>query len=116
MQKLHYVSLTKTLAYEMAGEWHLGVVALEVDGCPSYNPMSCTQGNRPFVDTSSGLQVMASSRSHENALQGHMVNLSEGLKRKLGDISKLCECTHVCISLEDPMDLSTSSWGGGSLV
>ena len=35
VQKMHYVSLTKTLASEMAGEWRLGVVVLEVDGCAS---------------------------------------------------------------------------------
>ena len=32
-----------------------------------------------------------------------------GLKRKPGDISKLCERIHVCLGLEDPRDLSTSS-------
>ena len=45
VQKLHYVSLTKTLASEMAGECRIGVVALEVDGCPSYNAKSWTQQN-----------------------------------------------------------------------
>ena len=35
MQKMHYVSLTKTLASKMARECRIGAVALEVDGCPS---------------------------------------------------------------------------------
>jgi len=39
-----------------------------------------------------------------------------GPKRKPGNISKFCEHTHVCIGLEDLMDLLTNSQGGGSLV
>ena len=32
MQKLHCVSLTKTLTSEMAREFHIGAIALEVEG------------------------------------------------------------------------------------
>ena len=59
---------------------------------------------------------MANSRSHENALKGHMVNLAGGIKCKLGYISKFCEHTHVCIGVNELVDLSTGSRGGVSSV
>ena len=40
------------------------------------------------------------------------MNLTGGLKRKLGYISKFFECTHVCIGVKELVDLSTESRAG----
>jgi len=54
---------------------------------------------------------MASSISHKNAFQQHMVNFSKGLKYKIRCIFKFCECVDVFIRLKEVMDLSNNSRG-----
>ena len=62
------------------------------------------------------MQVMASSRSHENALKGHTVNLAGGDNRQTRLHFQVLKCTHVYIALKELVDLFTGSQGGVSSV
>ena len=47
------------------------------------NGMPRYQQSRQLIDLTSGCRVISMCKSHENAIQGHLVNLGPGAKKQM---------------------------------
>ena len=81
IRELHWRKLSKTLIYKINAQWSRWALKTWGRVLTRGNHMTRDQRSWRFVDPTSGFQVMSSSKSHENVVQGHFMSLGPRAKK-----------------------------------